>query len=810
LRLTEKPITMLTNYFKVAFRNILKYKFFSLINILGMTVGITCCLLISIYVVHELSFDRFHEKADQIYQVGLHAKIGDQDVNTSNTCPPMAEIMTKEIPGVIEATRIANFWGAPIVKYDDKALTEEKIFYADSNFFNFFSFVLIEGDKKTALLEPNTVVITESIAKKYFGTDAAIGKLISIGEDNKTYKVTGVSADAPLNSHFIYNFLISASSGDHLKSTEWLNNYLYTYFTLDKNTALASVEGKFNDLVMKYVGPEVERYMGVSMKQMNERGGEYGYIATALPDIHLRATSRDGLQPAGNIMYVYIFAAIGIFIIVIACINFMNLSTARSAGRAKEVGLRKTLGSLRSQMIGQFLAESMVYSFITVLLAAGFCYLLLPQFNVLAGTQLDMQLFVNPVFIMSLAGLMIFVGLVAGSYPAFYLTSFNAVEVLKGKVRAGVRSKGVRSTLVVFQFALSIILIIFTAVVYQQITYMQSRNLGIDKHNVLILQSALRLGNNVDAFKNALDEQTGIINSSYSNNSFPGVNNTTVFKSAGSEQDRIMGVYYADYDHQQVMKFELKEGRFFSKDFPSDSTAIVLNEAAVKEFSFTNPLQEEVIYTFNGKSERLRVIGVMKDFNFETLKEKVRPLAIRLTKKSYNLMIRYEGNAAEAVATVETLWKKYAANEPLDYTFLDQNFDELFRSEQRMGELFQVFSVLAIFIACLGLFALAAFTAEQRTKEIGIRKAMGATTSGLTLLISKEFIKLVIIAFIPAAAIAWYCVMEWLSGFAYHVELSPVIFIGSGVIAILIAWLTVSFQSFKAAATNPVDSLRYE
>lgn len=801
---------MLKNYLNIALRNMLKHKFFSAINILGMTIGITACLLIVLYVTDELSYDRFHAKADRIYQVGLHGKIGGQDIMTSTTCPPMAEGFVKEIPGIEEATRIADFWGASVVMYDDKSFTEENIFYADSNFFSFFSFQLIEGEQKTALLEPNSVVLTKKMATKYFGKESPMGKLLVIGGDNKTFKVTGITEDCPANSHFVYNILISASSGEHLKSTEWLNNYLHTYFVLSEGTSLESVESKFKDLVVKYVGPEIEKFMGVTIKEMEKQGGSFGYYTTKLTDIHLRSKSQHDMEPAGNITYVYFFGAIGIFIIVIACINFMNLSTARSAGRAKEVGLRKTLGSLRGQMIGQFLAESMLYSSLTVILSVVLCYFLLPQFNLLSGKQLGMTVLTGPVFIASLIALTVFVGLVAGSYPAFYLTSFNAVEVLKGKVRAGFKSKGVRSTLVVFQFALSIFLIIFTVVVYQQITFMQERNLGIDKHNVLIVHSANRLGNNMDAFKNALNEQTAIVSSSYTNNNFPGVNSTTVVKAAGSDEDHLMGVYYADHDHQSVMKFEMKEGRFFSKDFPSDSSAILLNEAAVKEFGYTDPLREEVIYGDGGEHERLRVIGVFKDFNFESLKTEVRPLSIRFREKSNNLMIRYEGSAADAVASVEKLWKQQASNAPLDYGFLDQNFDELFRSEQRMGQLFQVFSVLAIFIACLGLFALAAFTAEQRTKEIGIRKAMGASSVGLTILLSKEFTRLVIIAFVPAAFGAWWVVNNWLNSFAYHVEMSPMVFAGSGIAAIVIAWLTVSFQSIKAAASNPVESLRYE
>jgi putative ABC transport system permease protein len=721
----------------------------------------------------------------------------------------MADALVREIPGVEEATRIANFWNAPTMKYGDKNFTEEKIFYADSNFFSFFSFKMLEGDPKTALLEPNSVVLTQSIAGKYFGTESALGKLIVIGGDG-TYKVTGVTVDGPLNSHFVYKALISSSTAEHLKTTQWLNNYLYTYFVLNKGTSVVSVEAKFKDLVIKYVGPEIEKLMQVSLKQMQEQGGEFGYFATPLTDIHLRSKTQHDLEPGGNILYVYFFGGIGVFIIIIACINFMNLSTARSAGRAKEVGLRKTLGSLRGQMIRQFLAESIMYSFIAVVLALVLCYFALPQFNLLSGKQLGMEVFTSPVFAASIVALIIFVGVVAGSYPAFYLTSFNAVEVLKGKVRAGMKSKGVRSSLVIFQFALSIFLIIFTGMVYQQIRFIQERNPGIDKHNVMILPNAGKLGNNRNAFKNALSEQTGIIKSSYTNNSFPGVNNTTVFKSVGNDEDHIMGVYYADYDHQDVMKFEIKEGRFFSKDFPSDSSAVLLNEAAVREFNFANPLDEEIIFNDDGVQERLKIIGVYKDFNFETLKSKVRPLAIRLTNQSYQLMIRYEGSAQEAVATVEKLWKQNAPGEPFDYSFLDQNFDELFRSEQRMGEVFSVFSGLAIFIACLGLFALAAFTAEQRTKEIGIRKAMGATTTGLTVLLSREFTKLVIIAFVPAAGAAWFVVNNWLGGFAYRVEVNPMIFIASGVGAILIAWLTVSFQSVKAASANPVKSLRYE
>jgi len=801
---------MLKNYYKVAIRNILKYKMFSAINILGMSIGVTSCLMIILYVTHELSYDTFHSDANRIYQVGLNGKIGGQDIRVSNTCPPMAEALVADIPEVEAATRIAQM-NQPVVKNGEKIFTEEKVFFADSNFFEFFSYRLKEGDIKTALKEPNTVVLTEVMARKYFGDQNPMGGLLVMGSENKTFKVTGIAETPPTNSHFTYNILVSAVSSENLKTGIWLNNFMYTYFKTKPNTSVDQVVTKFIPLVDKYIGPEIEKFMGTTLKQMQEAGGAYGYYVTNIKDIHLHSTSQGDLEPGGNIMYVYFFSGIGLFILIIACINFMNLSTARSAGRAKEVGLRKALGSLRGQMIGQFIAESILYSLVAVVLALIACYYLLPTFNLLSGKELGMEVFQTPRFVAGIVGLVLFVGVVAGSYPAFYLTSFSAVEVLKGKIRAGTKSKGIRSFLVVFQFGLSIFLIIFTVVVFQQIQFMQKKNLGIDKNNILILDNANRLGNNKEAFRNGLAQLTGITKISYTNNTFPGVNNTTIFKTAGSEQDHIMGVYYADYDHQDVLKFELKDGRFFSKEFATDSLAILLNEAAAKEFGFDNPVGEEVLYNDNGSTfKKYKVIGVIKNFNFESFKEQVRPLSILLTQNANNLLVRYEGDPAVMIQNVEKLWKQYAASEPFEYSFLDESFDRLFRAEQRMGKLFSVFSSLAIFIACLGLFALAAFTTEQRTKEIGVRKSMGASVFSLSILLSKEFTKLVVIAFVPAAILAWYISDTWLNSFAYRIDINPLVFVLSGVAAILIAWLTVSYQSIKAATSNPVNSLRYE
>lgn len=802
---------MLKNYFRVAVRNILKHKFFAGINILGMTIGITACLLIALYVINEFSYDRFHVNAERIYQVGLHGKIGGQDVRVTNTCPPMAAALRQDIPEV-ESTMRLNGWGKPIFRNGEIVFTEDKVFAVDSNFFQFFSFKLISGNALTCLKDPNTVVLTKKIAHKYFGNESPLEKLIVVGNDKKTYKVTGVAADCPTNSHFLFNVLISAASDDNLKQNIWLNNGMYTYFTLRPNTSVAAVESKFENLVEKYIGPEIEKFMGTSLKQFRESGGAYGYFTTKMPDIHLKSTAQGDIEPGGNMMYIYFFSGIGIFIIVIACINFMNMSTAQSAGRAKEVGLRKTLGSLRSQMIGQFLAESMLYSLVSIVVSVVLCYLLLPAFNTLSGKQLQILDLMNPWFIAGIVGLLIVVGLMAGSYPAFYLTSFSAVEVLKGKIRAGFKSKGIRSFLVIFQFAISIFLIIFTSVVYQQIQFMQDQQMGMDKKNVMILHSMSRLGTNQEAFRNALLQQPGVVKTSFTNSTFPGVNNTSVIRAAKSEQDHIAGIYYADFDHQSVLKFEMKDGRYFSKEFPSDSTAVVINEAAAKEFGFDKAAGEELLYNNNGDSvlSRYRVIGIVKDFNFETFKDKVRPLTVFLTRKANNLLIRYEGNPKAVVESTTKLWKQFSNNEPIEYAFMDEDFDRLFRAEERMSQIFTVFSGLAIFIACLGLFALAAFTAEQRTKEVGIRKVMGASVSSLALVLSKEFIALVLIAFIPAAALGWWISSQWLSSFAFRIGISPWIFALAGLSAIVIAFLTVSYQSIKAAMANPVNSLRYE
>ncbi len=804
---------MLKNYYTIAIRNLLKQKFFAGINLLGMTTGITACLFIALYIIDEFNYDRFHTNADRIYQVGLHKKIGMQDLRSVSTSPPLADAMLAEIPEVESALRLTT-GGKPVIRYKEKVFTEDKVFITESNFFEFFSFRLISGNAKTVLTEANTVVLTEKVAYKYFGDENPLDKFIIIddGIGEVTYKVTGVAADCPGHSHLKFNVLLSDGPDSYFNVNAWLNSGVFTYFLLRENKSAHDVEKKMEGLVVKYGAPAIRDFLGSTLDQIRSAGGVYSYYTTKITDIHLKSGSQDDIEPGGSLTYLYIFGGIGIFILMIACINFMNMSTAQSAGRAKEVGLRKMMGSARSLMIGQFLAESLLHSLVAVVLAVILCYFLLPAFNLFSGKQLSLSHLLDLKFIGGAALILLTAGLLAGSYPAFYLTSFSPAEALKGKVRSGLKSKGIRSTLVVFQFAISVFLIIFTSIVYTQIAFMRQQQMGMDRKNVLVIENAYRLGKNGDAFRHDLAQQAGVSKISLSANKFPVVNNSFLMRSAKSDVEHQVAGFHADFDFKEVLKMEMKEGRYFSKNFASDAKAVVINETAAREFGFDKSEGAEILHSPNAYIFlRFHVIGIIKDFSFESYRNKVRPFAIFLDPgPSGVLMVRYEGNPKTLIDNTSKLWNEYAGSNPLEYTFMDENFDRLYRSEERIGQVFSLFSGLAIFIACLGLFALAAFTAEQRTKEIGIRKVLGASVASLSMALTKEFIMLVVIAFIPAAFAAWWASSQWLRGFAYRVDINYLIFAGAGVSVISIACLTVGYQSVKAARANPVDSLRHE
>jgi putative ABC transport system permease protein len=801
---------MIKNYLTTAFRIMLRQKSYSMINIIGLSLGITASLLIILYVVDELSYDKFHRDADRAYRLSFAGRLEGNDFNGATSPAPVAPAIQAEIPEIEEAVRF-GLWRTMPISFEDKAFTEKYFLVADSNFFKFFSFPVIHGDPATALKGVDKVAITQSAATRYFGNENPIGKILLRGSEKKATEVTAVIADAPANSHIQFDMILSGQSWNYMKDGNWTSNNLYTYFRIHPDADINKVKKQLDVMCEKNMGAELEKFLGMTFKEFRAKGNDVGLKTQPMLDIHLRSELSEEMVPGGNIQYVYIFIVIAAFIILIACINFMNLSTARSANRAKEVGVRKTIGAFRSRLIAQFIAESMIYSFISTILALAAMAMLIIPFNELAGKSLTLDLFLNPFFIASIIAFTFLVGLIAGSYPAFYLTSFKPVDVLKGKVRAGFKNSTLRNTLVVAQFTISIALIIGSLVVYKQLTYMQEKDLGFKKENVIQLLHTWSLEKNAKAFKNELAQHPEFAAASYTNQTPPNITWSNAFRKGGSEQDYLLNVYQADHDQVTVMGFEMVQGRFFSRDFKSDTAAVVLNETAYKLMGFTQMEGSTVINYGSDKQYPMSIIGVVKDFNFETLRNDVKPMAFLLGgEPNGSIAIRLaKGNTVEQLHLLESIWKKYSSD-PFEYSFIDENYDALFRGEQRMSRIILIFTILTIVIASLGLFGLATYVAEQRAKEISIRKVMGASATQMLVLLSKDFTILISIAFVIAAPLGWYFMNSWLEGFAYHVGIDASIIIIAGVTAMAIALITISFQSVRAARENPVKALKME
>ncbi|MFC3881760.1 ABC transporter permease [Algoriphagus namhaensis] len=805
---------MLRNYLKIAFRNLRNNKIHSTINILGLSLGMAASVLIVVFVADELSYDKFHPQSEHLYRVDFTGKLNGNEFNMAMTGAPIGLALTEEVPEVESSIRI-GLWQSVPMQYEELTFTEGDVLVAESNFFDFFGFELLEGDPATVLDGPNKIVITANNARKYFGDENPIGKVLMRGSGKTASEITGVIRNPPSNSHLTYDMIVSGDSWEYLKNENWSSNNLYTYFRTYPEVDMSNVQASLDGFIEKYFGPEIEQYLGFSMDELRAQGNHVGYGFMPVEDIHLYSELAEEPTTPGNIQYLYIFGAISIFIILIACINFMNLATAKSANRAKEVGVRKTIGASRIPLIGQFLAESMIYSFLSGIVALVLILVALQPFNALSGKSLSWTVFLDPWLLLGFFAFLFFVGLLAGSYPAFYLTSFSPSEVLKGKVRKGAKRSGFRNGLVVFQFFVSISLIISSLVVYKQLTYMQEVNLGLDKENVINLLHTRSLGNNAEAFKQELLANTGFRAASFANNLPPNIDWSSVYRAVDTEQDYLFTVNWVDFDHLEAMGYEMVKGRFFSKDFPSDSSALVINESAFKQIGWTElDGTQKISGFFDGEeNEEMEVIGVIKDFNYDNLKLKIEPLIMGIAPDNYQEMaIRLNpGDISDRVDLIEELWAKYADGAAFEYSFVDSNFDSLYRSEKNMGNIILVFTVLAISIACLGLFGLAAFTTEQRAKEISIRKALGATLSQLVVLLSKDFTVLVLIAFLIAGPLAYY-IMDayWLQNFAFRTNIGWLLIVGAGLLSILIAWLTVSYQSFKTAASNPVDHLKSE
>jgi putative ABC transport system permease protein len=818
----NKNISMLKNYFRVALRNLRKNKGYSAINIFGLAVGLATCLLISLYIVDELSYDRFYKNADRVYRINSDIQFGAGKLHMTQTSDMMGPALKRDYPQVEAYARVYTNNGNRFIKKANEFIDEPKVANVDSSFFDVFALPVIDGDTKTALDEPHTVVVTESAAKKYFGTTNVVGKTLETknGERLDSYKVTAVIEDFQHNSHFNFQFLFSMKNADY-EWGQYTSHNFHTYLLLKPGTDYKLFQKNFDTYIDKYVLPYVQRFMKISsMDDFRKSGNMLQYSLFPLTKIHLYSDYTYELSPSGNIQYVYIFAAVALFILLLACINFMNLSTARSASRGKEVGIRKVLGTEKRTLVAQFLVESTVTACIALIVAIGIAYLVLPLFNTVAAKSLSIGYLANKKILPFLLLLPLVVGVLAGSYPAFFLSNFNPIAVLKGNANTGFKKSNLRNVLVVFQFTTSIMLIIATIVVYRQLHFIQTTKIGFDKEQVLVIDGSYALDKNEEVFKNEVLGLKGVssgtisgylpvTNSSRSDNTFS--------KEAvmGVQNNIDMQVWKIDYDYLETMGMEIVKGRNFSKDFGTDTSALLITETTADLLGYPDPVGRTIYEPSNKPGDNsmvpVQIIGVVKDFHFESLRQEIGPLCMRLRNNSGLASFKIStGNAADLIKDIERKWKTLAPGLPFSYRFLSDSFDDMYRSERRAGTVAIVFAVLAVLIACLGLFGLVTFMAEQRVKEIGVRRVLGASVSNVVTLLSKDFLLLVVIACVFAFPVAWWAMHKWLQDFAYRVPVGWWVFAAAGIVAVLIALLTVSSQSIKAALANPVKSLRNE
>ncbi len=810
---------MLQNYFKIAWRNLLKQKHHAVINVVGLTISLAACLLMGLYVYDELRYDRFHANADRIVRVVLRGTLNGESVQEANVMAPVAGALQQRFPEIEATVRIRSA-GTPRVSYGDKVLRDNRVALADPTLFRVFSLPLLNGDARTPLAQPNTVVVSHRMAQQFFGETDPVGKVLTIFDDKVAYTVTGVMADVPSQSHFHADAFLSLVADRAAASDSWLMSNFFTYLLLPEGYDYRQLEPKLKPVVETHLIPPIEKLLGVSRSAFRQKGTDLGLFLQPLTDIHLRSDLKPQteLEPGGDIRYVYLFGAVALFMLLLACINFTNLSTAGATKRAKEVGIRKVLGSTRGRLVAQFLSESALLTALSLMLALGLAWVLLPFFNTLSGKTLRIQLTEMPWLMPGLVGFGLVVSALAGSYPAFFLASFKPVATLKGGIpTAGPSRFNLRSGLVVFQFFVSVGLIIATLVVYQQMRYIQSAKLGYDKEQVVVLERTGLLENKESALARQLAQDSRVVRVSVSgflpNDRY---NVGLIAMQPEGQNAKMARLTYFGVDDQYLptLGIQLKAGRNFSVNFPSDSAGVIINEAAVRFFGWTQQALGRVLVA-PGVPERVdktyRVIGVVKDFHTRSLHEPIAPMAMLLRDNSGSIIVKARAaDVAGLLASAKRHWDALGTGEPFQYSFLDEASQAMYQAEQTTSRLLIVFALLTIFIACLGLFGLATFTAEQRTKEIGVRKVLGASVTGLVALLVRDFLKPVLLALLLATPLAWYAMHRWLQNFAYKISLEWWVFAVAGVLAMTIALLTVSFQSIKAALTNPVKSLRSE
>jgi putative ABC transport system permease protein len=810
---------MFKNYFKTAWRNLVKHKTFSFINIAGLSIGISVCFIIMLYVQDELSFDRFNKNADRIVRVAFKADINGGKIFESNVMPPVAQVMKNDYPEVEDATRLQRA-GAPKVIYKDKSFKGDEMAFVDPNFFSIFTLPLIEGNAKTALQQPNTIIITKALAKKYFGNDPdsyrdAIGKTLNFPDQHAVLTITGVIDKVPANSHFHFDMFASMTGLNSAKSDSWMGSNFFTYLLLEPGYDYKKLEAKLPGMVKKYMGPQIQQSMGISLDQFITKGNQMGFALQPLTSIHLHSNSNYELSAPGDAMYVYIFGAIAIFMLLIACINFINLSTASASKRAKEVGVRKVIGSGKIQLIKQFLVESGLLVFIALIISFIVIQLILPVFNNISDKNLSFGF--NIKIIAGFIGLGILVSIIAGIYPAFFLSSFKPITVLKGRLTSNNKTFGLRSGLVIFQFFISVGLIIGTIVVWQQMKYIQNKKLGYDKEQLITIPNSYALGKNEQLYKEDMLRNPHIINATVSSYKPAGPSsgfNALSYPEGHDNEIMKTQEYHVDEQYIPTLGMTMASGRNFSKDFSTDSTGMIINESAAKAYGWNDmtAIGKTIIRENSNRGVNVpyHVIGVVKDFNFKSLHNPITPLLMTL-EPDFGLMFKVKtADMAGLLLTMKNEWNKFNTDEPFTYTFMDELYNKTYSAEQKTGTILNIFALLTILVACLGLFGVATYTAEQRTKEIGIRKVLGASVTSVTKMLSKDFIKLVFIACIISFPLSYWAMNKWLQSFAYRINISWWMFVIAGVAALVIALLTVSFQAIKAALQNPVKSLRSE
>jgi len=802
---------MIRNYLKTAYRSLLKNKGFTFLNVLGLSVGLATCLLIVFYVVDELRYDRYNTKADRIYRITLDAKLNGNAGVYSTSEGPMLPAITGVFPDIENSVRVVDapgLFASPNKFYFKKSnqnIQEKNVVYTENSFFDIFTLPMIDGSPANALTDPHTAVITESTAKKYFNKVNVVGQTLTLN-DTSIYKITGVIKDVPTQSHFNYDFFLSFNTLPESNVTGWGYSGVHNYLLLKPGADIKKIEKGLNEAEIKHSSAPAGTWTS---------GGNYfKTVLTPLLDIHLKDDSQYALAKNGSMQYVYIFSVIAIFILLIACVNFMNLSTARSSNRAKEVGVRKVLGSARKNLVFQFLTESFFVTLASAIIAVIIAWALLPLFNQVADKQLAFTAQSFTWLLPSLVVIVLVIGFLAGSYPALFLSAFKPIDVLKSKLAISFKGGFLRSFLVVFQFSISIFLIIGTLVIYNQLNYIHNKSLGFDRDHVLVIRNTSSLGNKAKLLSQELKGLTGVVNTTMTAFTPTGSdrNKTGLFpdKVIDVKKDILSEFWPVDEDYVNTMGIKIIAGRNFSKDMATDTSAIIVNEAFVKKYGEKDPLNKN-IYRYSYGLQEYHIVGVMKDFHFESLKDQISPLVLSYGPDNGAINVRIKtANLTALMSSIENKWKSMAPNQQFSYSFMDEEFDATYRSEQRIGTLFIAFTSLAITIACLGLFGLAAYAAEQRYKEIGIRKVLGASVSTIVSMLSMDFIKLVFLSILIATPVAWWVMQKWLQGFAYRTNIQWYLVAIAGAGAVLIAFATISFLSVKAALKNPVDSLKNE